>query len=326
MKIYLTTLLLLCLYTATAQEIVGVVIDCDTEEPIPFANVYLEGTYQGESTNASGEFVFYLPTANRGMPLIISSIGYETAVVERPERTNGTRIRICLREKSYELEEVTVSPDEMSRPEKWALFLEAFIGASRNARDCEVLNPDVVQLRWHEREQTLEGWADRPIRIHNRSLGYFIEYELDEFNYTEGRTQYYGHYRFQPDTTLSTKELRQTKRRRRQAYFGSRMHLIRSLFSGETYRSGYRLMDAELSPQTPSALLEEADGFIYLQPTDKLQVWYIGGNHRAQTILVPHQETLILANGYYDARSVQWSGAMSTLRVGDLLPFEYELE
>lgn len=69
-------LCLACLSSLHGQILRGTVVDCATQEPLPFASVYLEGTYKGVTTDLNGYFEMAIDGAYRGMPIIFSSIGY----------------------------------------------------------------------------------------------------------------------------------------------------------------------------------------------------------------------------------------------------------
>jgi hypothetical protein len=77
MKTTITFLLLLISSFAIAQtKISGKIID-EKSNPITGVNVFIEGTYDGASTNEKGEFIF--ETSEKGNKiLIISSLGFET--------------------------------------------------------------------------------------------------------------------------------------------------------------------------------------------------------------------------------------------------------
>ncbi|MBU2938952.1 TonB-dependent receptor [Lacinutrix sp. C3R15] len=74
-KIIFVFIFLLSL-TVAAQSIKGIVTDIKNN-PIPQANVYLKGTYDGSTTNKKGEFLFKT-TAKGTQTLVVSFIGFET--------------------------------------------------------------------------------------------------------------------------------------------------------------------------------------------------------------------------------------------------------
>ena len=59
-----------------AQDITGKVVDADTHNPIAGVTIYLNGTYQGTSSNIEGDFIIH--TSESHIPLIVSYVGYES--------------------------------------------------------------------------------------------------------------------------------------------------------------------------------------------------------------------------------------------------------
>ncbi|MBX2897058.1 MAG: TonB-dependent receptor [Cyclobacteriaceae bacterium] len=74
-------------------------------EPVPFANVLVEGTAHGTSTNEDGEFVLEQPAGK--ITLVISGIGYKTLRKEITSPT--TSLQLELTENVAELEAVVVT-------------------------------------------------------------------------------------------------------------------------------------------------------------------------------------------------------------------------
>ena len=68
--------------TGNAQniEISGMVIDAETNEPIPFANIALKELYKGTASNALGEFSFKVDSLP--IVLVISHLSYEPFELE----------------------------------------------------------------------------------------------------------------------------------------------------------------------------------------------------------------------------------------------------
>ena len=88
-KLFLTALAALMTSVAFAQNITvtGRVTDSNTNEPVPFAGVYVEGTTNGTNTDADGMYTLTVPS---NAVLVFSSIGYEDAqvAVAGKERVN----------------------------------------------------------------------------------------------------------------------------------------------------------------------------------------------------------------------------------------------
>ena len=65
------------LFGQDAMNIQGVVIDHEENDPIPYANIYLKGTYMGTVSNSDGTFLIKIPENYQNDTLVISSIGYK---------------------------------------------------------------------------------------------------------------------------------------------------------------------------------------------------------------------------------------------------------
>lgn len=83
----------------------GVVIDIETLEPIPYANICIKSSNFGTTSNTKGEFTIYESLENA--LLIVSTIGYEKETIAAKEQY----IEIYLKPKVYELKEVSVKPN-----------------------------------------------------------------------------------------------------------------------------------------------------------------------------------------------------------------------
>jgi outer membrane receptor for ferrienterochelin and colicin len=112
MKSVFTLLGLLITLSLQSQiQISGKVTDRN-EQPIAGANVYLEGTYDGATTNSFGEFSF--STKNQGeQTLVISYISFETAR-KKIQVNTAQHLSIKLREDVTALDAVTLSAGTFS--------------------------------------------------------------------------------------------------------------------------------------------------------------------------------------------------------------------
>mgnify|MGYP001034948228 CR=1 FL=1 len=101
-KFLLLTLLLLCFKTIAQNSRKLILIDDDTEQVVPFANVLFSQTdYKGTSTDIDG--VFYVPLTIGNV--VISYVGYKTKVLRLNEITTNI---IRIKPKVSELDEVVL--------------------------------------------------------------------------------------------------------------------------------------------------------------------------------------------------------------------------
>ncbi len=225
------------------QALKGRVIASDTRKPVPFANVFLSNTAVGTVSSDSGQFTISSFPDGR-FDLVVSCMGYETYTTTVQSTKLPPSLEITLTPKVNMLQEVIVEPYEKNGWEKWGtMFMENFIGTSENARDCKLLNPDVVQFRFSKKNNLLEVFANDILLIENRSLGYKLKYDLIKFQYdfSARMLRYQGYVLFEDIETERKGLIRRREDRRQQAYYGSMMHFMRSLYRNRLIQDGFEV-------------------------------------------------------------------------------------
>src|SRR3990172_4030524 len=107
---FISGLLLLLQTVLYAQgKITGSVLDRQSSDPLPAANVYIEGTNYGSSTDLNGKFVIsQVPVGNYKM--VVKYIGYQEKTVDISVKVGETlNIVVNLDFQSVEGEVVTVT-------------------------------------------------------------------------------------------------------------------------------------------------------------------------------------------------------------------------
>ena len=103
------TLIFILLFTQNVSgQLVGNVIDVESNNPIPFANLFLSDLGIGTSSNEEGKFEFKNEIPNHNI-LRVSAMGYSDVIIEIDEETNRKDLIIKLSPKHYHLHEVVVS-------------------------------------------------------------------------------------------------------------------------------------------------------------------------------------------------------------------------
>ena len=162
-----------------AQSLKGVILDADTKEPIVGANVYLNGTTLGSTTDAFGKY----DIAFRSIiytELIISYIGYEKIIIDKPfQHLPDT---IFLQEIDYKLKEVSVKgKPTFSERQKRRAFREQFLGKTKGGYSCRILNEKDIRIIYDPETNKLHAYSDVPIEIYNNYLGYKVRWEFIDF-------------------------------------------------------------------------------------------------------------------------------------------------
>ena len=107
MKCIITILILIFSVSIFAQATISGAVTNNKNQPIIGANVYLEGTYDGTTTNDNGKFIF-TSIESGNQTLIISYLSYETySLVMQIE--NMTDLKVSLKEDMNTLDAVVLS-------------------------------------------------------------------------------------------------------------------------------------------------------------------------------------------------------------------------
>ncbi len=328
-------LLLFFLYTASSlsQSLTGVVMDDTTKLPIESASVYFDGTTIGTSTNDKGEFKIDLVTGVTA-PLIISFLGYQKTVI--PTYSSENFYRVLLTEDLNMLNEVVISADDgMSRALKLTYFRKEFLGKTENGASCTILNESDVILRFNATNNQLTASSRKPIIVQNDNLEYLITFDLQEFyidfsyvdllneRFSVNMVAYFGTSFYKNLDSLQT---RKTKRKRDKAYEGSSLHYMRALSQKRLDETDYQIFEKRFRIPTYK--------YIEVQPLEnstdvkvtidkKLTILY---DKKRQSVIDAKEPFVIdIYGNYMPIEGVLFGGDLGDQRLGDSLPFDYEL-
>lgn len=242
MKLFYSFLFLLFSIASFSQKLLkGVVVDAEKNKPIANASVFLNNTSIGTKTNEQGNFS--LTIANGKYDLIGSSVGYETYNQTINSNKLSDFITIKLKVKADVMQTVIVESYEKNGWEKWGkFFVDNFIGTSAEAKNCQIKNTKLIHFRNSQKTNELTAYADEPLIIENKVLGYTIRYQLETFSYNF-KTHYLvytGYPFFQPIKGGSARKKRWEKKRN-ETYFGSMMHFMRAVYRNKIMEEGFQV-------------------------------------------------------------------------------------
>ncbi len=227
-----------CSNLVTAQVVIkGKVLDNATSQPVIKASVYLNNTSAGTVTNSNGEFILSAASIFTG-ELIISCVGYQPLSYQLKEAdadkyTYTFRLDI----KESVLQNIIVMDDASKK--KWmTVFKDNFLGITEEADNCSIENPGALYFSTGENKNALYAYADTPLVLINKLLGYKISFDLLEFSFDKVKmaTYFLGYSRYE-EMGIKKKWIK----KRKQNYFGSVMHFYRSLTSGQLQEQGYSM-------------------------------------------------------------------------------------
>ena len=214
--------------------IVGKVIDITNKNTVSKASVFLNNTTTGTETLTDGSFSLS-NIQNGAYKIIVSCVGYETYAQSIIVNKNIHLEEIELIPKLNELTEVKITSKHHHTRRNFFLkiFTIKFLGQTKNARDCKILNPGIIHFDYDENNNRLTATTANFLIIENKALGYRIKYLLSSFKNDErwSRTSYTGMSLFeQMDSTAAQQMI--WKKERAATYHNSIMHFLRACISG----------------------------------------------------------------------------------------------
>ena len=235
---------------ATQITISGTVLDAETGQPLPGASIFLANTLLGAAADQDGRFS--IPGVGLGTHEVVASfVGYESQAERlRLTRVENVTVTFGLQPHVIESSGIEVTAAEPKRWQRhYKRFEKFFLGVSRNASQCTILNPDVLDFDLDEATGTFTAQAREPLMIENRALGYLLHFVLDEFQLQEKKRliRYRGRVGFTELEPASRRELKRWTKRRLQAYNGSPRHFLAALVRDELTEQGFMLVSEEES-------------------------------------------------------------------------------
>ncbi len=206
--------------------------------PLEGAAVYLNNTMLGTTTNTKGEF--FLPVKEGQYNLVVSYLGYKTITYTLNTSTYNKPLVFTLIEKEDVLDEIVIKKtvyDDIWK-HNLARFKTEFIGTSKLAKDCEILNPKTLHFEYYPKEKKLIAFIRKPLKIKHKGLGYLITYDLVDFTIKDRYVSYLGFSRYEPLKGNKRKQKR-WKKNRLQAYNGSPTHFYKAVIKNKIYEEGF---------------------------------------------------------------------------------------
>jgi hypothetical protein len=194
--------------TATLQ---GKITNAENGEPVPFANVFLNNSTTGTTTDEQG--MYTLPSVPMGnVELMVSYIGFMP--YKRPlriERPGMQTIHISLSPSEQVLTEVQVeAKQDKTWQKQYKRFEKNLLGQTANTPFCTILNPWILDFK--EDENTLIATAKQPLEIENKALGYKLIYYLKQFELSKTGALYLGETKFEALKPESSKKMNAGKK------------------------------------------------------------------------------------------------------------------
>lgn len=203
-------------------------IEKGTAAPIRDAHVFISDSSLGTVSDARGYCELNV-SVQETQELIVSHLSYEPVILYPKaylQMAKGDTLQ--LQPNGVNFSEIVLSAKRGNQwKKKFKKFKKALLGEGTEAKNCKILNPEV--LRFEEENGTLKATAVDLLKIKNDYLGYDIRFRLEELSVeADGSTQYRGNGQFIDLTTAD--DSRFTKRRDK-IYRHSLEHLLQSLLN-----------------------------------------------------------------------------------------------
>ncbi|WP_162623252.1 carboxypeptidase-like regulatory domain-containing protein [Confluentibacter sediminis] len=311
------------------QEIKGIIFDSN-KDPIFGASVYFNGTSIGTISRDDGSFSIGTPSDN-SIPLIISFLGFETVFITNYSFLTEP-LKIQLNESNQELDEVIIETDTWSREKKLREFREVFLGTTSPALECKILNEDAIKLTYKPSQGILIAYANEPLVIKNKFLGYVVNYNLQNFKiqyetppngFQFITSTYYDGFTFFEELKKSTSKKHTDNRKL--SYEGSLLHFFRSIYKKELIENKFKIYEnrKEVLPYSKIKVSMENDlATVELLSKDLIIMF----NNSLQSTLISKEIFYIDKYGNHsppDAITV--GGNLAIRKLAFLLPLEYGL-
>lgn len=350
----LSSILSLPAWSQTAS-VKGRVLDAATNEPIPFANVFLNNTTLGAASDDNGEFVIKGIKQPAPYELVVSFVGYDRYSTRLSITAAEMNLGIIkLTPANVQLNQIEVSGTRDAEWErKMKKFTKIFLGNDAQAAECKIVNPWVVNFQ-AETGSSMIATAKEPIIIENNALGYVLSFYLKQFVATQTSYSITGDVRFENQISSNWDMLKKWEESRQTAFFGSSQHLFKSMVNKRIQGEGYSLYQPLAGFEKTRSSLFSADLDKTLFSMDTTQ-WLSASEQKhifriswTGALEVHYRKQKAPAVVYQDIRyPISWitlkkgvllvnsegvvlnpadvviSGAMSESRVAHMLPLDY---
>ncbi|TYP97892.1 carboxypeptidase-like protein [Tenacibaculum adriaticum] len=215
------------------------------------ASVFLNNTTFGTISDEKGEFQLKIKEGN--YVLVVSYLGFKTQQIKINTSEKSKFLVIKLLPETNLLNEVVIEKTKYDEDWKYNLsrFKQAFLGRSKLANDCIILNEKTLHFNYNFKTQALTATTKEPLKIKHKSLGYLITYDLLDFTLVQNKLFFSGYARYE---NLKKSIKSKWKKNRLEAYNGSQMHFLRSLRNKSLKDDGFIVNQFKrvLNPDRPS--------------------------------------------------------------------------
>lgn len=347
-----------CLQKANAQTpayvVKGKIVDRETQQPLPGASVFAQNTTLGTVSDNDGNFRLVLPGG--GYTLAITFTGYDNESVRVNQSLAADSLLVSLTAQVKSMEEVSIAISNEVK-DGWLrygeFFVENFIGKSAVANQCRITNPEALHFFFSKKRNRLKVNTSEPLIIENFALGYIVHCSIDSFIHDyNSNTRLFVTQPFFKEMEGTDEQTAQWKENRLDAYEGSMLHFMRSLYDRDLLRQNFELQFIvhHEGSAYPIALKDmygamnyhkdDSTGIVWCRP-NQLEVALIYKQEpekayqdmdttrqrtfQLSTLLFEKDRSIAIEeNGFfYDQEDLITNGYLAFKKIGDMLPYDY---
>lgn len=252
MKTLIYLLLCVCIATSAQTTLTGKVADATTQQAVPYANVYIDGTSKGTISDEDG--FFELHDVELPANLVVSHLSY-ASVVSLVDNNSETDIEITMQPKVVDIDQVQVGASD-NREVNLRRFKNGFLGRDYWGKNAIILNDSVLVFKREYQEEKrkvgnkdsiflvlskFEVNATSTLIIDMPELGYLLYADLSYYRETPNYTNSYGYYYYKPYYAGSLMKQKNVERNRQTVYYNSSHHFCRALHANRLLEEGYSI-------------------------------------------------------------------------------------
>jgi hypothetical protein len=222
-------------YSQDRYRLTGIVTG-DKGQTLKSATVFISGSEKITATNDDGKFT--LAGMDPGSyKLSVTMLGYSLYTQNVIIKSSDINLSLSLIVKPIVLNEVMIGSAKKANT-NYEFFKKKFLGTSANAKQCVILNPNVINFS--TRKGVLLASTDEFLIIENKALGYLIKYLIKDFEYKRAdfTSIYDGETSFEKLNGSPEMEKVWAKNRA-DVYKGSFMHFLRSVYANKVLKEGF---------------------------------------------------------------------------------------
>jgi len=317
------SLLLFALFANSQNSISGTVKDTKGEI-LPGAGIYLSGYKIAAVSDNRGKFTLVnLKPGN--YDVLIQMIGFLPYSKNVVISDKSIVLEATLHESVTQLKEVVINIDP-NRQVYINLFKDRFIGKTPNAKNCKILNPEVIITEYDKAQRILKVTADEFLIVENQALGYRIKYLLKYFenDFNSNIIFFSGLPHFEELKGSKSKKKKWLKNREI-AYAGSTQHFFKSLYNNKTKEEGfiiYKLREIENKNRLADKLIDykvklftsqSRNTFLTDRSNDSLIYWQRKKNEPKTVEVLNRSEVLtdtLVKTIYKDLKTINYNDAL----------------